>query len=73
MKTTELRIEGMSCGHCVMAVRKELGKLNGVQIDDVRIGYAQVQRDETQVAVDQLNQAVERAGYRVISVQERIN
>ena len=27
MKTQELKIEGMSCNHCVMAVRKELEKL----------------------------------------------
>jgi len=70
MKTTELKIEGMSCGHCVMAVKKELSKLNGVEVDDVQIGSARVRRDENKVWVQELNRAVERAGYRVISVQE---
>ncbi|HLA68771.1 MAG TPA: heavy-metal-associated domain-containing protein [Bacteroidota bacterium] len=69
MKTAELKIEGMSCGHCVMAVKKELGKLTGVEIDEVQIGSARVRLDEKTVAVEQLNQAVEKAGYRVISVQ----
>lgn len=68
MKTAELKIEGMSCGHCVMAVRKELAKLTGVEVDDVQIGSARVRLDEKTVALDQLNQAVERAGYRVISL-----
>jgi len=70
MKTTELKIEGMSCGHCVMAVKKELSKLNGVEVGDVQIGSARVRRDENKVWVQELNRAVERAGYRVISVQE---
>ena len=69
MKTAELKIEGMSCGHCVMAVRKELGKLNDVVVDEVQIGSARVTLDETKVAFDKLHQAVEKAGYRVISVQ----
>ena len=69
MKTVELKIEGMSCGHCVMAVRRELGKLTGVEIDDVQIGLARVSLDEKEVPFGQLNQAVERAGYRVLSVQ----
>ena len=69
MKTAELKIEGMSCGHCVMAVKKELGKLTGVEIDEVQIGSARVRLDEKTVAVEQLNHAVEKAGYRVISVQ----
>ena len=27
----EIQIEGMSCGHCVMAVKKELSKLQGIE------------------------------------------
>jgi len=69
MKIVELEIEGMSCAHCVMAVRKELGRLTGVEIDEVQIGLAKVKLDETTVAVEQLSQAVEKAGYHVISVQ----
>ncbi len=69
MKTAELKIEGMSCGHCVMAVRKELGKLNGVEVDDVQIGSATVRIDEKRTSVETLSQAVERAGYHMISMQ----
>ncbi len=68
MKTIELEIEGMTCGHCVMAVRKELSKLPKVVVEDVRIGSAKVQVDETTVTNEQLAAAVEEAGYRVVSV-----
>jgi copper chaperone len=67
MKTTELKIEGMHCGHCVMAVRKELGKLANVKVEDVQIGSATLVIDETRVTREQLTNAVEQAGYKVVS------
>ena len=67
MKTQELKIEGMTCGHCVMAVRKELSKLPNTTVEDVQIGSAKVQIDETKVTAQQLAQAIETAGYRLIS------
>jgi len=69
MKTAELKIEGMHCGHCVMAVRKELSRLPDVKVEDVVIGSARVQYDEDKVSVQQLARAVEAAGYRLISQQ----
>ncbi len=67
MKTAELRIEGMTCGHCVMSVRKELSKLANTSVEDVQIGSAKVQIDETKITTQQLAQAIEEAGYRLIS------
>ena len=69
MKTQDLKIEGMHCGHCVMAVRKELSKLPDARVEDVQIGSARVQIDETKVSEQQIAQAVEEAGYRLISAQ----
>ena len=67
MKIQELKIEGMTCGHCVMHVKKELGKLQHVQVDDVQIGKARVQYDDTKVSMMDFSQAVERAGYKLVS------
>jgi copper chaperone len=67
VKTENLKIEGMTCGHCVMHVRKELGKLPHVQVDDVQIGTARVHYDDTKISVVDLAQAVERAGYKLVS------
>jgi copper chaperone len=67
MKTLNLTIEGMSCGHCVMAVKKELTKLSGVAVESVEVGAAHVQFDEAIVTADRVIKAVEEAGYRVVS------
>ena len=67
MKTQEFRIEGMSCGHCVMAVRKELSRLDNVKVNDVQIGKAKVEFDETKVQESRIIDAIEEAGYKVVS------
>ncbi|MHB8578259.1 MAG: heavy-metal-associated domain-containing protein [Ignavibacteriaceae bacterium] len=66
MKTQELKIEGMSCGHCVMAVRKELSKMNDVIVKDVQIGSAKVEYDESKVSDKDLENAIENAGYKLV-------
>ncbi len=69
MTKKELKIEGMSCGHCVMAVKKELSKLQDVKVEDVQIGGAKVQYDENKVSEKDLENAVEEAGYKITSMQ----
>lgn len=69
MKTHDLKIEGMSCGHCVMSVKKELSKLDGVLVQNVQIGSAQVQVDEQKVGEQDLRKAVDEAGYMVVAIQ----
>ena len=67
MKTQELTIEGMSCGHCIMSVKKELGKIPGVLVDDVQIGSAKVRVDESKVTDQALSNAINEAGYKLVS------
>lgn len=67
MKKT-LEISGMSCGHCVHAVKSALESLDGVRVEDVRIGSAVVDVDES-VADDVLREAVDEEGFPVVSVQ----
>ncbi len=68
MKTVELKIEGMTCGHCVMGVKKELGKVTGLTVQNVEIGKALVEYDEATVTADQLARIIEEAGYRLVSM-----
>lgn len=68
MKTVELKIEGMTCGHCVMSVKKELGKVAGLTVQNVEIGRALVQYDEATVTADQLAKIIEEAGYKLVSM-----
>ena len=69
MKKQELNIQGMTCGHCVMHVKKELAKVTGVVVEDVEIGKAKIQVDEAKVTRDMLSAAVTEAGYQLVSVQ----
>ncbi len=67
MKTAELKIEGMTCGHCVMSVKQELTKLPDVRVEDVQIGSARVAYDEAKVSEADFAKAVEEAGYSLTS------
>ncbi|MBI2429507.1 MAG: heavy-metal-associated domain-containing protein [Ignavibacteriales bacterium] len=69
MKTYQLNIAGMTCGHCVMSVKKELSKIPALNIKDVKIGSAVVEADESTIVKEKLLQAVEEAGYTVTSIQ----
>lgn len=66
MKRVELNIEGMSCGHCVMAVKKALSNLNDIKVEDVQIGKAVFQLDESHETLAKVIDAIENAGYVVI-------
>jgi copper chaperone CopZ len=57
-------IENMSCHHCVMAVKKELSKLN-LNSFKVEIGSAKIYYDESIVTDEQIEKAIEEAGYKV--------
>lgn len=64
MKTV-IKIDGMSCQHCVMAVKKEIQKLD-VKNLDVKIGEASVEFDESKVSEENIKKAIEEAGYIVV-------
>ncbi|HVE35835.1 MAG TPA: cation transporter [Gemmatimonadaceae bacterium] len=61
---TRVRIEGMSCQHCVRAVFTALAAVDGISRAEVRIGSAEVEHDGS-VTVDALRDAVAVAGYSV--------
>ena len=63
MKELKLEVAGMSCGHCVHAVREALAAVPGVKVENVNIGSATVAFDEGKVTVGDLVDAVSDAGY----------
>ena len=52
MKKT-IKIDGMSCNHCVMSVKKNLSKLDLKEFK-VEIGSAEVEFDESEVNEDEI-------------------
>jgi copper ion binding protein len=65
-KTIELDVEGMTCNHCVMRVKKALESVKGVKDADVDLGRkkAKVKLDPDKVEDQALVSAVEEAGYK---------
>lgn len=60
----------MSCQHCVHAVRTALEALDGVEIEDVQIGSADVDVDSSKVSTTEIERAVAEEGYQVTAVLE---
>jgi copper chaperone len=58
-----LAIEGMSCGHCVKAVTRALERVQGVDVQEVRIGSARVAYDPARTSADAIIDAVNDEGY----------
>jgi len=65
MAQTSIRIDGMSCQHCVMRVKKAVDAVEGVQSSEVEVGSARVVFDESKTTEDAIRNAISGAGYRV--------
>ena len=61
------KMDGMSCGHCVMAVEKGLSKLE-IEKEKVEIGSAKVSFDAEKISEENIKNAIEEAGYKVIEI-----
>jgi len=60
-----IKINGMSCQHCVMAVKKELLKLELKNLE-VKIGEAIVEFDEEIVSIENVIDSIVEAGFEVV-------
>lgn len=60
-----LKIEGMSCQHCVMSVKKAVENITGVTSAEISIGNAKVTFDGSKTNRNEIAKAVEDAGYKV--------
>ncbi len=67
MKSFDLSITGMSCGHCVNAVQTALSDLNGVMVQAVAVGSARGEFDDGVQQIEDLIAAVEEEGFQAES------
>lgn len=65
----EFNVEGMSCGHCVIAVEKKLNTLD-LQSMKVKIGEVKVECDPEKTNEDRIINVIEEAGYKVVSSEQ---
>lgn len=67
MKVRTVEIGGMSCGHCLRSVKDALTELEGVTLEEVRIGLARVSYDDAQLNPDVIADAIRDAGYTILA------
>ena len=68
MTTQTLSVSGMTCEHCVRAVKQEVGEISGVTQVDVELGTPStvtVQSTEP-ISRQDLVEAIDEAGYEVV-------
>lgn len=63
-----LKVKGMSCGHCKMAVEKSLKGLAGVETAtvDLAAGTVKVVFEPGKVGTGEFEKAIDDAGYEVV-------
>jgi copper chaperone len=66
MTKKTISIHGMTCGHCLRTVDAALRALPGVTIEHLKVGSATVSFDESVIAEDRIDRAIEDAGYHVL-------
>lgn len=62
------RIEGMNCQHCVAAIEKKLSALK-LKSFKVNIGSAEVEFDDSEMTNKTVQDSIEDAGYKVVSIE----
>ena len=67
MGNITLKVEGMSCGHCVNKIEGSVGELAGVSQVNVKLDDAQVEVsfNESQVSLDTIKETIKDQGYEV--------
>ena len=63
MELLKLTIEGMSCEHCVRAVKNRLTVTPGVTVDEVTVGSARVRYDPAKTNVEEIEEVIADEGY----------
>ncbi|MGM8215515.1 copper chaperone CopZ [Bacillaceae bacterium W0354] len=69
MKEVVLKVEGMSCGHCVSSVKGALDIVDGINDVEVNLeeGLVTVKYDESLVTVEQMKSLIDEQGYNVVA------
>ena len=67
-ETKKLNVEGMSCMHCVNAIKTAVGSLPGISKVEVDLmgKKAEVEFDPDQVSIEAVKAKIVEAGYEVV-------
>lgn len=65
MAQATIMIDGMSCMHCVMRVKKAIEGLAGITDLNVEVGKTIVSFDEAKTSQKEIEAAITKAGYKI--------
>ena len=69
MSTTQIKVSGMTCGHCVQSVTEEISAIAGVTDVKIDLESGDVTiKSESELNNADLVAAVKEAGYEVVGV-----
>ena len=64
---TTIKIKGMSCNHCVMAVTKALNEIDGIKDIKVDLGKGEATFEEVNpLDMNIARERIKKAGYEVV-------
>ena len=61
----KFNVEGMSCQHCVIAIKKELNRLEAKDYK-VEIGLVEIDLEKNYLTKEKIKRAIENAGYKLV-------
>ncbi|MEO5567589.1 MAG: cation transporter [Gemmatimonadaceae bacterium] len=71
MKDLHIEIVGMTCEHCVRAVKNRLSSTVGITVNDVQLGSVDLLLDESKASMNDVEDAISDEGYTVDTVTAR--
>ena len=66
MERVELKVEGMSCGHCVNAVENAVKTLGASAKVDLAAHSVAIEFDSSRLSLEAIKGAIEDQGYDVV-------
>lgn len=68
MVSQTIRVEGMSCDHCVETIRKAVGQMGGVSSVEVNLEKKEVSVDfdESKTGASEISAKITDAGFEVV-------
>jgi copper chaperone len=69
MEKSVIKVDGMSCDHCVMTVKKAVTSLPGIDSVDVNLesGLVTIEYTPAQSSLDSIKNAIVEKGYEVVA------
>ncbi|MEK4439334.1 copper ion binding protein [Paenibacillus sp. FSL K6-2862] len=66
MKNITLKVQGMSCQHCVNSIESALKEMGAVAKVDLQSESVNVKFEESQVSLERIKEVVEEQGYDIL-------